>query len=30
MEFNSKVSQKQFEKFMFLMNGGIENEDRYV
>ena len=24
---NNKVSQKQFEKFMFLMNGGIENED---
>ena len=26
---NNKVSQKQFEKFMFLMNGGEENEDRY-
>ena len=24
---NNKVSQKQFEKFMFLMNGGAENED---
>lgn len=24
---NNKVSQKQFEKFMFLMNGGGENED---
>ena len=24
---HNKVSQKQFEKFMFLMNGGIENED---
>ena len=24
---NNKVSQKQFEKFMFLMNGGGENDD---
>ena len=24
---NNKVSQKQYEKFMSLMNGGVENED---
>lgn len=24
---HNKVSQKQYEKFKFLMNGGIENED---